>query len=108
MIRLRHAALAIALAGSGIGCTLCDECDDFPSSGGAYGDSYSMMPGSYTGPPLSVSPRSGPGETESPAPVPSTVAPPESATEPPPPGGNEPPPPAPAAPATERPASPYE
>ena len=52
MVRLRDAVMAVALATGGVGCaTFCDECDDFPSPGGPGG--YSMMPGTYTGPPPS-------------------------------------------------------
>lgn len=52
MARLRNAVLAVALATGSAGCaTFCDECDDFPVPGGPGG--YAMMPGSYTGPPLS-------------------------------------------------------
>ena len=59
MARLRDAVLAVALATGGAGCaTFCDECDDFPVPGGPGG--YSMMPGSYTGPPLSRTPDAGP------------------------------------------------
>ena len=53
MSRSRKLALALALvlATSTTGCvTFCDDCDEFPSPGGPGG--YSMMPGSYTGPPL--------------------------------------------------------
>ena len=64
MVRLRNAAMAVALGTSVVGCALtgsspshvahysiwhCDECDDFPTP--AYGPGYSMVPGSYTQPP---------------------------------------------------------
>src|SRR5277367_1996144 len=63
MVRLRHAVMAVVLGTGATGCTLsgyqphvahysiwhCDECDDFPTP--AYGPGYSMMPGTYTGPP---------------------------------------------------------
>jgi len=59
MARLRNVLLAIALATGAAGCvTFCDECDDFPIPGGPGG--YAMMPGSYTGPPLSRTPDAGP------------------------------------------------
>ena len=60
MVRLRDAVMAVALATGGVGCaTFCDECDDFPMPGGPGG--YSMMPGTYTGPPLTqASPDAGP------------------------------------------------
>jgi hypothetical protein len=55
MVRLRDAVMAVALATGGVGCaTFCDECDDFPVPGGPGG--YSLMPGTYTGPPLRSSP----------------------------------------------------
>ena len=58
MVRLRDAVMAIALATGGVGCaTFCDECDDFPSPGGPGG--YSMMPGTYTGPPAEMSSTTG-------------------------------------------------
>lgn len=43
----------ILVVGVGLaGCvTFCDDCDDFPSPGGPGG--YSLLPGSYTGPPPS-------------------------------------------------------
>jgi hypothetical protein len=60
MVKFRDAVLAIALAAGGTGCaTFCDECDDFPVPGGPGG--YSLMPGSYTGPPIESAP--GPGAT---------------------------------------------
>ena len=63
MVKLRNAAMAVALCTGGMGCALtqypshiahysiwhCDECDDFPTP--AYGPGYSMMPGTYTKPP---------------------------------------------------------
>ena len=59
MARIRNAVLAVALAAGGAGCaTFCDECDDFPVPGGPGG--YAMMPGSYSGPPLSRAPDAGP------------------------------------------------
>jgi len=58
MVRLRDAVMAIAVATGGVGCaTFCDECDDFPSPGGPGG--YSMMPGTYTGPPAEMSSTTG-------------------------------------------------
>ena len=82
MVRLRDAVMAVALATGGVGCaTFCDECDDFPMPGGPGG--YSMMPGTYTGPPMNASPAAGsgraatPGQGSTPAPgaAPATSAP---------------------------------
>jgi hypothetical protein len=69
MVRLRNALLAVTLAAGLVGCANihvgdyahwslfhCSECDDFPTP--AYGPNYSMMPGSYTGPPAQSSPSS--------------------------------------------------
>jgi hypothetical protein len=63
MARLRNAALAVVLITGVMGCSHfsiahfspwhCDQCDDFPTPG--YGPGFSMMPGSYTGPPTSDS-----------------------------------------------------
>jgi hypothetical protein len=61
MVRLRNAVMAVALGTGAMGCAFsqsnvahysiwhCDECDDFPAP--AYGPGFSMMPGTYTGPP---------------------------------------------------------
>jgi hypothetical protein len=61
MLRLRNALMAGTMVTGVMGCGFnqaniahysiwhCDECDDFPSP--AYGPGYSMMPGTYTGPP---------------------------------------------------------
>jgi hypothetical protein len=62
MVRLRNAVMVFSLATALAGCSSphqwsiaqisiwhCDTCDDFPSP--AYGPNYSMMPGTYTGPP---------------------------------------------------------
>jgi hypothetical protein len=104
MVRLRDAVMAVALATGGIGCaTFCDECDDFPMPGGPGG--YSMMPGTYTGPPLRSSPDAGqaraatPGQGSTPvssgATAPANASPAgEAAPTPPPappagPGGNQ-------------------
>src|SRR5262245_21521855 len=55
MVRLRDAVMAVALATGGVRCApFCDECDDFPVPGGPGG--YSLMPGTYTGPPLRSAP----------------------------------------------------
>src|SRR3954451_1790923 len=83
MVRLRDAVMAVALATGGVGCaTFCDECDDFPMPGGPGG--YSMMPGTYTGPPMNASPAAGPGRAATPGQG-STPAPGQGST--PPPGG---------------------
>ena len=67
MVRLRDAVMAVALATGGVGCaTFCDECDDFPMPGGPGG--YSMMPGTYTGPPMPHVARSWSGEVHGPDP----------------------------------------
>lgn len=48
MRRLRLAALAAsALATGVVGCTFCDECDNFPAPANL---GTSIMPGTYTGP----------------------------------------------------------
>jgi hypothetical protein len=62
MVRLRNALIVFALATGLAGCSSphqwsianlsiwhCDTCDDFPAP--AYGSNFSMMPGTYTGPP---------------------------------------------------------
>jgi hypothetical protein len=63
MVRLRNVVMVFVLATGLAGCSFahwspniahwspfhCDSCDDFPMP--AYGPNYSMMPGSYTGPP---------------------------------------------------------
>ena len=62
MVRLRNAVMVFVLATGLTGCSSghwpsiahwsiwhCDSCDDFPTP--AYGPGYSMMPGTYTGPP---------------------------------------------------------
>jgi hypothetical protein len=78
MVMLRNAVMA-ALVGTGLtGCAFphhgiahysiwhCDECDDFPTPG--YGPDYSMMPGTYTGPPARESlEATQPGATSPPA-----------------------------------------
>jgi hypothetical protein len=73
MVKLRNAAMAVALGTSVMGCALtgsspsnighysiwhCDECDDFPTP--AYGPGFSMMPGSYTAPPAANMPVANP------------------------------------------------
>jgi hypothetical protein len=66
MVRLRNALLVVALAAVAFGCAHgggshghdyahwsifhCSECDDFPMP--AYGPNGSMVPGSYSGPPV--------------------------------------------------------
>jgi hypothetical protein len=66
MVRLRNALWTVALAAGAFGCAHgdgsqrhdyahwsifhCSECDDFPMP--AYGPNGSMMPGSYSGPPV--------------------------------------------------------
>jgi len=57
MARLRNAMMAVALSAGVTGCSFshlslfhCDACDDFPTP--AYGPGFSMMPGTYTGPPV--------------------------------------------------------
>src|SRR6478609_6623735 len=85
MVRLRDAVMAVALATGGVGCaTFCDECDDFPMPGGPGG--YSMMPGTYTGPPMRTSPEAGPARSTAPAPgaAPMTSAPASEAAPTPP------------------------
>src|SRR3954452_1318269 len=78
---LRDAMMAVALATGGVGCaTFCDECDDFPAPGGPGG--YSMMPGTYTGPPLQSAPEAGAARSAAPA---QGSTPAQSST--PPPGG---------------------
>ena len=93
MVRLRDAVMAIALATGGVGCaTFCDECDDFPSPGGPGG--YSMMPGTYTGPP----PTEMSSTTGGPAAMPADRTPSGPASTTPPVGEAAPtPPPAPSA-----------
>ena len=59
MVRLRDAVMARAGHRRGRLSTFCDECDDFPVPGGPGG--YSMMPGTYTGPPMSTAPDAGSG-----------------------------------------------
>ena len=58
MVRLRNVVMVFVLATGLAGSRLptgspvpshCDSCDDFPMP--AYGPNFSMMPGSYTGPP---------------------------------------------------------
>jgi hypothetical protein len=65
MVRLRNALMIVAMAAGAFGCAHgsgasgrdyahwsifhCSQCDDFPAP--AYGPNYSMMPGSYSGPP---------------------------------------------------------
>ena len=56
MVGLRNAMMAVVLSTGIMGCSFshfslfhCDECDDFPTP--AYGPGYSMVPGTYTGPP---------------------------------------------------------
>jgi hypothetical protein len=65
MVRLRNAVMIVAMAAGAFGCANgsgttgrgyahwsifhCSQCDDFPAP--AYGPNYSMMPGSYSGPP---------------------------------------------------------
>jgi hypothetical protein len=68
MVRLRNALMIVAIAAGAFGCAQwsgaqpgqqsgyahwsifhCSACDDFPMP--AYGPNYSMMPGSYSGPP---------------------------------------------------------
>lgn len=80
MVRLRDAVMAVALATGGVGCaTFCDECDDFPMPGGP--GNYHLMPGTYTGPPLSGVPEAdtaraatpGQGSTPPPGGAPGTV-----------------------------------
>jgi hypothetical protein len=79
MVRLRNAVMTAALFGTGMtGCSFthqgiahysiwhCDECDDFPTPG--YGPGYSMMPGTYTGPPARESLESNVPPTSAPAP----------------------------------------
>jgi hypothetical protein len=100
MSKLRDALLAAVLATGVVGCaTFCDECDDFPNPGGP--GSYSMAPGSYTGPPLNRVPGPAPmaGTETGPAMSPEQIAPetvtppapvaPESPAVPPPGGGAE-------------------
>jgi hypothetical protein len=96
MVRLRTAVLAAALSTGVMGCSFshgsifhCDECDDFPTPG--YGPGYSMMPGTYTGPPARDSLESNrPGAsapTSGEVPTPSRTVPPQaepSVTPPPP------------------------
>jgi hypothetical protein len=68
MARFRNAVLALALATGGLGCaTFCDECDDFPLPGGPGG--YAMLPGSYSGGPLSAAPDTAPAGAPIPAPA---------------------------------------
>jgi hypothetical protein len=83
MYRLRYAMAAVLLATGATGCvTFCDECDDFPISGG-----YAAMPGTYTGPPLTHGGESRtesiPSETASPFAVPSQPKPPTPEEAPP-------------------------
>jgi hypothetical protein len=65
MVRLRNAVMMVAMAAGAFGCAHgsgspgrdyahwsifhCSQCDDFPAP--AYGPNFSMMPGSYSGPP---------------------------------------------------------
>ena len=84
MVRLRNAVMVVMLATGLAGCASghwpsiahfsiwhCDSCDDFPTP--AYGPGYSMMPGTYTGPPTLNS--GGPaGSAPAGTPVPSSPA----------------------------------
>jgi hypothetical protein len=103
MMRLRNAVMAAMLGTSVTGCALsqhgiarysiwhCDDCDDFPTPG--YGPGYSMMPGTYTGPPARDSLE--PAQPAAATPAPGSVAPvappvtspttPNTVTPPPPP-----------------------
>jgi hypothetical protein len=105
MVRLRNALMAVILATGVIGCShghwsifRCSECDDFPMP--SYGPGYSMMPGSYAGPP----PQSAPSASRTMIPPSSNLSPstgePPAATTPPattPPATSAPTPPAPPA-----------
>jgi hypothetical protein len=108
MVRLRNAAMAVALGSGVMGCASsksqsqslfartsiwhCDECDDFPTP--AYGPGYSMAPGSYTRPPAQESLESKPpatgaadsGDVSSPPQLPASTPPPTTETPPPTPG----------------------
>ncbi len=85
MVRLRNAVMVVMLATGLAGCASghwpsiahfsiwhCDTCDDFPTP--AYGPGYSMMPGTYTGPPSVGSNGSG-GPAASTSPAAATGAP---------------------------------
>jgi hypothetical protein len=79
MVRLRNAAMAVVLGTGVMGCSFshhpiahysiwhCDECDDFPTP--AYGPGFSMMPGTYTGPPGRESAESSRPANASPSPT---------------------------------------
>jgi hypothetical protein len=67
MVRLRNLLTALTLATGMMGCSHthdyahwsifhCSACDDFPMP--AYGPGYSMMPGTYAGPPAQNQPSS--------------------------------------------------
>jgi hypothetical protein len=101
MVRFLNLIMALALSTGVAGCSHshgfifhCDACDDFPTPG--YGPGYSMMPGTYTGPPARDVPE--PSQSAASAPGPGT-APATSGTVPQQgaPGGSTPPP-APAVP----------
>jgi hypothetical protein len=87
MVRLRNAVMVVMLATGLAGCASghwpsiahfsiwhCDTCDDFPTP--AYGPGYSMMPGTYTGPPTlnASTPGGAAGSAPAGTPVPSTPA----------------------------------
>jgi hypothetical protein len=92
MVRLRNVVMGIVLCTGLAGCSFahwsiwhCDTCDDFPTP--AYGPGYSMMPGTYTGPPtLNSSGSGGPaGSTPPAAGAAAPAAPAATATPPTPP-----------------------
>jgi hypothetical protein len=85
MVRLRNAVMGLVLCTGLAGCSSahqgiahwsiwhCDTCDDFPMP--AYGPNYSMMPGTYTGPPTVGSNGSGRPAASAPAGTPVTSTP---------------------------------